>query len=66
MSYGFANTILFLYQSIVIELNVQPDHVHLLVKVPPKISLSELVGKMKGKTAIQAFQKFPSLRTKKY
>ncbi len=54
----------FVYQSIyahtersgceVIELNVQPDHVHLLVKVPPKISISELVGKVKGKTAIQA------------
>ncbi len=50
----------------VIELNVQPDHVHLLVKVPPKISISTLVGTVKGKTAIQVFQKFPSLRTKKY
>ena len=50
----------------VIELNVQPDHVHLLVKVPPKISISDLVGRIKGKTAIQAFQKFPNLRTKKY
>ena len=49
-----------------IELNVQPDHVHLLVKVPPKISISTLVGKVKGKTAIQAFQEFPYLRTKKY
>ncbi|WP_428354560.1 IS200/IS605 family transposase [Methyloprofundus sp.] len=66
----------FVYQSIyahtersgceIIELNVQPDHVHLLVKVPPKISISDLVGKVKGKTAIQAFQKFPNLRTKKY
>ena len=50
----------------VVELNVQPDHVHLLVKVPPKISISTLLGKIKGKTAIQVFQKFPSLRTKKY
>jgi len=64
----------FVYQSIyahterlgceVIELNVQPDHVHLLVKVPPKISISALVGKVKGKTAIQAFHEFPHLRTK--
>jgi len=50
----------------VIELNVQADHVHLLVKIPPKVSVSDLVGRVKGKTAIQAFQKFPSLRTKKY
>ena len=49
-----------------VELNVQPDHVHLLVKVPSKISISTLVGKVKGKTAIQAFQEFPYLRTKKY
>ncbi len=50
----------------VVELNVQPDHVHLLVKVPPKISISSLVGKVKGKTAIQAFQKFSELRSKRY
>ncbi|TXK94635.1 IS200/IS605 family transposase, partial [Methylococcaceae bacterium HT1] len=66
----------YVYQSIyahteragceVIELNVQADHVHLLVKIPPKVSVSNLVGRVKGKTAIQAFQKFPSLRTKKY
>jgi putative transposase len=35
-----------------VELNVQLDHVHLLVKVPPKISISTLVGKVRGKTAI--------------
>ena len=66
----------FIYRSIythterngceVVELNVQPDHVHLLVKVPPKISISTLVEKIKGKTAIQAFQEFPNLRTKRY
>jgi putative transposase len=26
----------------VVELNVQPDHVHFLVKVPPKVSISKL------------------------
>ena len=50
----------------IVELNVQPDHVHLLVKIPPKISVSTLVGRIKGKTAIQVFQKFPDLRTKRY
>ena len=48
------------------ELNVQEDHVHLLVKVPPKISISQLMGTVKGKTAIRVFQKFPMLRTKRY
>lgn len=47
-----------------VELNVQPDHVHLIVKMSPKISISALVGKVKGKTAIQAFQEFSYLRTK--
>ena len=50
----------------IIELNVQVDHVHLLVKIPPKISVSSLVGTIKGKTAIQVFQRFSYLRTKKY
>lgn len=50
----------------IIELNVQVDHVHLLLRVPPKISISQLMGTIKGKSAIQIFQRFPSMRTKKY
>ena len=50
----------------VVELNVQPDHVHLLVKVPPKMSISTLMGRIKGKAAIGAFQKYPNLRIKPY
>ena len=37
------------------ELNVQIDHVHLLVKVPPKLSISALMGVLKGRTAIRLF-----------
>ena len=50
----------------VVELNVQIDHVHLLVKVPPKRSISELMGYVKGKTAIQVFRQFPELKKKPY
>jgi len=50
----------------VIELNVQPDHVHLLVKVPPKVSISKLLGVVKGKTALRIFTRFPYLRKKPY
>lgn len=32
---------------------------HLLVKVPPKIAISALMGRVKGKTAIELFQVFP-------
>jgi len=46
----------------VVELNVQIDHVHLLVMVPPKISISDYVGIIKGRTAIRVFNKFKSLK----
>ena len=50
----------------IVELNVQIDHVHLLVKVPPKLAISELMGVLKGRTAIRLFTTFPSLRKKPY
>ena len=50
----------------VIELNVQPDHVHLLVMNPPKVSLSTLMGTLKGRTAIRVFKKFPYLKERPY
>ena len=49
-----------------IELNVQSDHVHLLVLVPPKVSISELVGTLKGRSAIRVFKQFPYLKEKPY
>ena len=50
----------------VVELNVQVDHVHLLVKVPPKISISKLMGVVKGRTALRLFTRYPYLRKKPY
>jgi putative transposase len=50
----------------VIELNVQLDHVHLLVKVPPKVSISQLMGTVKGKSALRVFTRFPYLKQKPY
>jgi putative transposase len=49
----------------VVELNVQIDHVHLLVKVPPRLSISHVIGHLKGKTALRLFSKFPYLRKNK-
>jgi REP element-mobilizing transposase RayT len=34
-------------------MNVQIDHVHLVVSIPPKVSVSELMGIMKGEVAIK-------------
>lgn len=50
----------------IVELNIQPDHVHLLIKVPPKQSISGLMGYLKGKSAIQVFRQFPDLKRRPY
>ncbi len=40
----------------VVELNVQPDHVHLIVMVPPKVAVSDMMGRVKGQTAVRLFK----------
>ena len=49
-----------------LELNVQIDHVHLLVLIPPKVSVSSYVGTVKGRTAIRILNKFRKLKQKPY
>jgi putative transposase len=50
----------------IIELNVRVDHVNLFVMVPPRISISDYVGMIKGRTAIRVFNKFKKLKSKPY
>ena len=50
----------------IVEVSVQPDHIHLLVKIPPKVSISEFMGTVKGRTAIRVFKKFPYLKERPY
>jgi putative transposase len=50
----------------VVELNVQLDHVHLIVMVPPKTSISDYVGTVKGRTAIRILNRFKGLKKKPY
>jgi len=47
-------------------MNIQKDHVHLIVSVPPKLSISKLMGILKGKTAIKIFKSYPQLKQKPY
>jgi len=49
-----------------VELNIQIDHVHLIVMVPPKISISDYLGIVKGRTAIRVFNRFRNLKKKPY
>jgi putative transposase len=50
----------------VIELNVQSDHIHLVISIPPKVSVSELMGTLKGKLAIKLFKSYPQLKQRPY
>ena len=48
------------------ELNIQIDHIHMVCSVPPKVSISEFMGILKGKIAIKLFKTYPSLKQKPY
>ncbi|MEG0713001.1 MAG: IS200/IS605 family transposase [Niameybacter sp.] len=48
----------------IIEGAVCSDHVHLCVSIPPKLSISEFVGYLKGKSALMIFDKHPEHGTK--
>jgi putative transposase len=50
----------------IIEINIQVDHVHLIVMIPPKIRVSAFMGAIKGRTAIRIFNKFRKLKQKPY
>ena len=50
----------------IIELNVQIDHIHIVCSIPPKVSVSELMGTLKGKLAIKLFKTYPKLKEKPY
>ena len=45
----------------IIEMNVQSDHVHLVMWVPPKYAISEVMGYLKGKLAIRLFQRYEKI-----
>jgi putative transposase len=46
----------------IIQGNVCSDHIHLCCSIPPKFSISEIIGTLKGKSAIRMFNKFPELK----
>ena len=50
----------------VVEMNVRRDHVHLIVMIPPKLAISDVMGRVKGQTAINTFKQFRNLRKKPY
>jgi putative transposase len=43
------------------ELNIQPDHVHMLIQVKPSMSISDIVQRFKGGSSRKVREEFPEL-----
>ena len=50
------------YKMSVLELAVMPDHVHIVVGVPPSMSLSKAANLLKGRSSYEFFKKHPNMR----
>ena len=48
----------------IIEAEVCPDHIHMLVEIPPKLSVSSFMGFLKGKSSIMIYERWGSLKYK--
>ena len=48
----------------IIEATACPDHIHMLVSIPPKISVSSFVGYLKGKSSLMIFDRHANLKYK--
>ena len=48
----------------IVEAEICPDHVHMLLEIPPKVSVSSFMGFLKGKSSIMIYEKYPSLQYK--
>ena len=48
----------------IIEGHMMPDHVHLLLSIPPRISVSSFMGYLKGKSALMMFDRHANLKYK--
>ena len=46
----------------VLEANVQADHVHMVLSIPPKYSVSSVMGYVKGKLALRVFASYPEVK----
>jgi len=53
-----------MYDCEVIELEVMPDHVHLLVEVDPQFGVHRLIKQIKGQTSRMLRQEFPSIKSR--
>ena len=48
----------------IIEGHLMPDHIHMLVSIPPKYSVSSFMGYLKGKSTLMIYDRHPELQSK--
>ncbi|HHX07916.1 MAG TPA: IS200/IS605 family transposase [Chloroflexi bacterium] len=48
----------------IIEGHMMPDHIHMLLSIPPKYSISSVMGYLKGKSALMIFERHANLKYK--
>lgn len=48
----------------IVEAEACPDHIHMLVSIPPKYSVAEFVGYLKGKSSLMIFDRFANMKYK--
>ena len=48
----------------IVEAEVCPDHIYMLIEIPPKISVSSFMGYLKGKSSLIIYEQFPELKYK--
>ena len=48
----------------IVEANACVDHIHMLVKIPPKLSISSFMGYLKGKSTLIIFERYANLKYK--
>lgn len=48
----------------IVEAEVCVDHVHMLLEIPPKVSVSSFMGYLKGKSSLMIYGKYPELKYK--
>ena len=48
----------------IIEAHAMPDHIHMLLSIPPKLSVGDFMGYLKGKSSLMIYEKYANMKYK--
>jgi len=48
----------------IVEAEICPEHIHMLLEIPPKVSVYSFMGYLKGKSSLMIYEKYPALQFK--